>query len=334
MRSPQPQKEKAAAATRSEKPAGLTRAQAAEVIGRIRGAIARYFAEHRLHFAVFGKSEGLDSSVIAGLLSRVAGVRPIGVLLPIESNPETERLGRLVLDHFQIPAIKVDLTREFHALVGNFASSGSLHEQLGQVLRHYGEEDPWQRLARRRARTLGNIKARLRMIALYHIAALVDGLVISTDNFSEYWMGFWTLNGDVGDLAPIQQVWKGLEERTIAEALEVPREALEVVPTDGLEVLPGGTDQDQLGLPYEDLDRVIVRLLQHRFEDANGWDASRADVLFASIGQELNHSSACIAHVGKQLASTRFKRAWPRILTREEIGLPPIGGVNGAPRLT
>jgi NH3-dependent NAD+ synthetase len=32
--------------------------------------------------------------------------------------------------------------------------------------------------------------------------------VLSTDNYTEYLLGFWTLHGDVGDLGLIQNLWK------------------------------------------------------------------------------------------------------------------------------
>jgi NH3-dependent NAD+ synthetase len=53
------------------------------------------------------------------------------------------------------------------------------------------------------SRALENIKVRLRMITLYYIAPLTEGMVVSTGNLSEFWMGFWTLNRAVGDYSPI-----------------------------------------------------------------------------------------------------------------------------------
>lgn len=56
----------------------------------------------------------------------------------------------------------------------------------------------------------GNIQARLRMIYLYNLASIHKGLVMSTDNQTEYQLGFWTIHGDVGDFDPIQDLWKTL----------------------------------------------------------------------------------------------------------------------------
>ena len=306
----------------------LTREQATECIKRIRSAIQTYFRENNLAYAIFGKSEGLDSSVIAGLLCDLEGVKPIGVLMPCESNPEVERIARLVLDHFDIPWIRVDLTPEFHALMARYYSAGAVQDQLIKVVQDYGDHHLLDYMIQRKARAAGNIKVRLRMITLYHIAQMTGGLVVSTDNLSELWMGFWTLNGDVGDLVPIQHVWKGLELYTIAEALSVPEESLQAVPTDGLDVIPGGTDEDQLGLPYHELDRVIVRLLQNKFDGTGGWSQVETEALVNRIARETGHATDDIAHVAHQLASTHYKRHWPKVVNREDVGLPDIDDLD------
>lgn len=306
----------------------MSREQAIRYIESARSIIQAYFRENGLIYAIFGKSEGLDSSVIAGLLSDLEGVKPIGVLMPCESNPDVERIARLVLDHFRIPSLRVDLTPEYHALMAGFYSAGAAQDQLIQIVRDYGDTSVPKPMLQRKTRAAGNIKVRLRMITLYHIAQLTGGLVVSTDNLSEFWMGFWTLNGDVGDLSPIQHVWKGLEEYVIAETLGVPEESLRAVPTDGLDVTPGGTDEDQLGLPYHELDRVIVRLLQNRFDGTKRYAQTELEALVGGIARETGLTAERVAHVAHRLASTHYKRHWPRVVTREEAGLPAIGDLD------
>jgi nicotinamide-nucleotide amidase len=309
-------------------PYKLDRRQALAVVGNIRRAIQTYFADNGLTYAVFGKSEGLDSSVIAGLLADIPGVRPIGVIMPCESDPAAEVVARIVLDHFGVPFIRVDLTAEFHALMARYYAAGGVHDQLCGILADRGEIEQRRLMSVRKSRAAGNIKVRLRMITLYHIAQLSGGLVVSTDNLSEFWMGFWTLCGDVGDLSPIQHLWKGLELYAVAEALGVPEASIQAVPTDGLDVLPGGTDQDQLGLPYPDLDRVIVRLLQENFRGGRDLPEKDANDLFARVAAETALPLEAVRHAAGQLAGTHFKRHWPHEVTREENGLPRVGEMN------
>lgn len=317
----------------------LSRRQAVECIKKIRRAIQAYFSENNLTYAVFGKSEGLDSSVIAGLLSNLKGIKPVGVIMPCESNPEAEQIARLVLAHFKIPVIHVDLTHDYHALLARYYSAGAVSDQLIKIMQNYKDHDSIANLIHSKSRAVGNIKVRLRMITLYHIAQLTGGLVVSTDNLSELMMGFWTINGDVGDFSPIQYIWKGLELYTIAKELGVPEESLNVAPTDGLDIIPGGTDEDQLGLPYHELDRVMVRLLQNRFNDQKTKDrkiknqkikkvTTENEVMFACIAEETKNSARSVAHVAGQYVNTHFKRNWPYVVKRKDLGLPDIDDMD------
>ena len=302
----------------------LSTDKALRVIKKIRQLIQRYFRENHLSYAIFGKSEGLDSSIIAGLLSNLEGVKPIGIIMPCESDPKAEYLARQVLDHFKIPIIWVGLTQDFHFLMGRLYSTEGIYGQIADIFKHYDDSNFMKVLPHKKQRASGNIKARLRMITLYHIAQLTDGIVISTDNLSEFWMGFWTLNGDVGDLAPIQNIWKGLEEYKLAEELGVPEESLNAIPTDGLDVIPGGTDEDQLGLPYRELDKVIISLIQSKFIEKNIF----SDDEILSLSLQLNNQLGCdldkIVHVAKQIIKTNYKRNWPITFSRESIGLEEI----------
>jgi nicotinamide-nucleotide amidase len=137
-------------------------------------------------------------------------------------------------------------------------------------------------------------------------------------------MGFWTLNGDVGDLAPIQHVLKGLEEYDMARVLGVPQEAISVEPTDGLDVIPGGTDQDQLGLSYHELDKVIVRLLQEDHDGSVAPDEALCKRISGELGMDLND----VKSTAHRMSMTHFKRNWPRTLKRDEIGLPSIDEIR------
>ncbi len=296
---------------------------AEKIISNIRAAIKKYYEESSLTYAVCGISGGLDSAVIAGLLSNIEGVKPIGVIMPCESDMEAEEIAGIVLKQYKIPAIRLDLTADYHHLMGHYYTSDGVHGQLTSVLNGYGDKELIRSFPHCKPRAAGNIKARLRMITLYHIAQLTGGIVISTDNLSELCMGFWTLNGDVGDLSPIQYVLKGLEEYTIAKALGVPKEALEAVPTDGLDVIPGGSDEDQLGLPYKDLDRVIISLLKNKL-DKETIDKDSLSLLSKSLSEELGYEQKQVAHIANQMMRTHFKRNWPKVFSRSDIGLPDI----------
>jgi len=94
-------------------------------------------------------------------------------------------------------------------------------------------------------------------------------MVLSTDNLTEYYLGFWTLHGDVGDFGMIQNLWKTevyglsryisnkyiLDNRSdISEAINF---CIEAEPTDGL----GITESDliQIGASsYHEVDYILI----------------------------------------------------------------------------
>ncbi|NOQ15270.1 MAG: ammonia-dependent NAD(+) synthetase [Methyloprofundus sp.] len=104
----------------------------------------------------------------------------------------------------------------------------------------------------------GNVKARARMAAQYEIAGLLGALVIGTDHSAENITGFFTKWGDGAcDLAPLFGLNKR-QVRQLAKTLGVPQVLIEKAPTADLEDLnPGKTDEDALGLSYQQLDDFL-----------------------------------------------------------------------------
>lgn len=104
----------------------------------------------------------------------------------------------------------------------------------------------------------GNIKARLRMIAQYAIAGDSGMLVVGTDHAAEAITGFYTKFGDGGaDVTPLS----GLNKRQIRGFVEYlggsPMLAGKVPTADLLDGNPGRTDEDELGLRYDDIDNYL-----------------------------------------------------------------------------
>ncbi|MFD9319440.1 ammonia-dependent NAD(+) synthetase [Streptomyces sp. NPDC060053] len=105
---------------------------------------------------------------------------------------------------------------------------------------------------------LGNIKARQRMIAQYAVAGGHQGLVVGTDHAAEAVSGFFTKFGDgAADLVPLSGLTKR-RVRAVADALGAPADLVHKVPTADLETLdPGKTDEDALGVAYDDIDDFL-----------------------------------------------------------------------------
>ena len=104
----------------------------------------------------------------------------------------------------------------------------------------------------------GNVKARARMVSQYHIAGILGGLVLGTDHSAENITGFFTKWGDGAcDLAPLFGLSKR-QVRMLAKNLGAPSILVDKAPTADLEDLePGKTDEDALGISYEQLDDFL-----------------------------------------------------------------------------
>ncbi len=104
----------------------------------------------------------------------------------------------------------------------------------------------------------GNVKARQRMVAQYEIAGFTQGLVVGTDHSAENITGFYTKFGDGAcDLAPLFGLSKR-QVRALAQELGAPDILVNKAPTADLECdRPGLTDEEALGLSYEQIDDFL-----------------------------------------------------------------------------
>ena len=225
-----------------------TEAEISHAIKVMRAKMAAYIMDNQLKALVLGISGGVDSAFAAALLRPVCdftNTKLIGRSITIETNKpdEIERsktIGSLFCHDFKY----LDYTHIYEAYKQELPE---LNNQLSSNLR------------------TGNCKARLRMICLYDLAQLNKGIVISTDNFTEYLTGFWTLHGDVGDYAPFLHLWKTevyiaakfLCKQHTKEQAEALTQCIDAVPTDGLGI--SESDLDQLGAAtYQEVDQILT----------------------------------------------------------------------------
>ncbi|MFQ6051344.1 MAG: NAD(+) synthase, partial [Candidatus Hydrothermarchaeota archaeon] len=109
-----------------------------------------------------------------------------------------------------------------------------------------------------------NLKPRLRMITLYYFASVYDYLVCGSGNKSELMVGYFTKYGDGGvDLLPLGGLYK-TQVRKLAKVLEIPGEIIEKPPSAGL--WEGQTDEEELGITYENLDRILKAIEEEKLE--------------------------------------------------------------------
>ena len=186
--------------------------------------------------AVFGMSGGIDSSVVAALCSKALGKDVLGVIIPCFSIDRDEEHARTVAGVFGIPVEKVVLDDLFTA--------------LSSALPDKAVDDRARRLA------AANLKARLRMLTLYHFANQLRYLVVGSSNRSELAVGYFTKHGDSGvDILPLGNLVKR-EVQELAGHLGVPQEIIDKPPSAGL--WEGQTDEDDLGFTYNQLDSFLL----------------------------------------------------------------------------
>lgn len=243
-----------------------------------------YANRYKISTAVIGMSGGVDSALTAALF-KAAGWRVIGITLPIHQREEETQRGIDTCNALSIQHKHIDLTKSYDALL----KSVSMHDpDLG---------DPANSIRR------GNLRVRLRMMTLYNQASLHRGLVGSTDNFSELATGFWTLHGDVGDVAPIQSLLKSWEVPKLAEMYGVPQETVFATPTDGLGISNG--DEDQFGFSYLELDIVLMKLCSLINEELSAADALKTFNTLSESDQKI------VNKIMSRISGSKFKRQNP-----------------------
>ena len=236
---------------------------------------------------VLGLSGGIDSAVVAGLCARAVGPgRVLAVIMPSSSISQDAVEAQKVADAFGITPATIDLTAVADTI---FAAMPSEDELYGEILNESIPDGSEARLKLARA----NVRPRSRMIANYYLANLSRGIVVGTGNKTEYMIGYSTKYGDAGvDLAPLIDLYK-FEVRAVARAIGVPESIVTRPPSAGL--WEGQTDEDEIGISYDDLDRTLLAM------DSGDTSGIDADLL---------------AKVGQKIASTAHKRAPVPAFTR------------------
>ena len=108
--------------------------------------------------------------------------------------------------------------------------------------------------------SIGNLKARIRMSIIYFYANSKNYLVCGTGNKSEISIGYFTKHGDGAcDIEPIGDLYK-TDVYELAKYLEVPQEIIDKPPRAGL--WNNQTDEDEIGMTYELLDKILYRNLE------------------------------------------------------------------------
>lgn len=210
-----------------------------ETTRRITTFIRNYVQKSGAKGVVVGLSGGIDSTVTAYLAVKALGRENVlGVLMPERNLTPPED----VLDATDIAGT---LNIEF--------STVDISDILNTFFISIPEVVESDKMAS------GNLKARIRMCTLYYYANIMNRIVVGTGNRTELLLGYFTKYGDGGvDIEPLGNIYK-TQVKQLAGHLGVPEHIINKAPTAGL--WPGQTDEEELGMTYEEMDNVFSALL-------------------------------------------------------------------------
>ena len=218
--------------------------------------LSQYIQDNHLQSLVIGVSGGIDSTVSCAIIFPVCkelNIPLIGRSLPTTTNkPDENNTAQLIGEAFCTDFKEVNISAECQKLIYELELNEGDMSRLQE----------------------GNIKARVRMIYLRHIAALHKGVVLDNDNFTEWNLGFWTVGGDspMDMNLGLHYLWKTeiyelanylydsyLLKGRVTQPTEQSNallQSIKLIPTDGNGV--SNSDCEQFGLDnYDQVDDVL-----------------------------------------------------------------------------
>jgi NAD+ synthase len=222
---------------------------------------------------VLGLSGGLDSSVCAFLAAKALGPKNVlGLMMPYG-----RKFGGDMDDARDVAgALKIR----------------SRVIDIAPMVDAYFAAQPSEDRVRK-----GNKMARERMSILYDFSARDKALILGTSNKTELLLGYGTIHGDMAcGVNPLGDLYK-TQVRQLAAELGVPEKIRTKLPTAGL--WEGQTDEDELGMTYAEIDRILYALVDDR--------ESRAQVIARGFKKE--NVDAILARI----KASEFKRQMPPI---------------------
>jgi NAD+ synthase len=189
--------------------------------------------------AIINLSGGLDSALTCALAAEALGSENVLALrLPYRtSSPDSLEHAQVMIDQFRVRSETIEITDMVDPLI---------------------DHDPGMSDRRK-----GNIMARARMIAMYDQSEIFKSLPIGTSNKTEILLGYTTMWGDMASaLNPIGDLYK-TQVRQLSRALGIPSVIIDKPPSADLWI--GQTDEGELGFTYEQVDKLLFLLVDHRY---------------------------------------------------------------------
>jgi len=220
-----------------------------------------------------GLSGGVDSAVTAALAAKAFGrTNVVGVRMPYKTSSEES------LSH----------ASDVGAALGIELQTVDISDAVDGYVRAVGDDlDDIRR---------GNVMARVRMITLFDLSAKLGALPLGTGNKTERLLGYFTWHADDSPpVNPVGDLFK-TQVRMLARHLGLPEVIIDKPAS--ADLVPGQTDEADLGVPYDDADRILHWML-------SGY---RDDAIVA-----LGFAAKAVSIVRQLLDATHWKRHLPTV---------------------
>jgi len=222
---------------------------------------------------ILGLSGGIDSAVVAYLSCLALGPANVwGILMPYKTNPKKSlKYAQMIVKMLGINSQTIDITLIIDSYFKQFPDASRIRQ--------------------------GNKIVRERMSILYDLSAKHKALVIGASNKSELLLGYGTIYGDIAcAIMPLGNLYK-TQVRVLAKEIGIPKPIIQKAPS--AELWPGQTDEKELGLRYEVVDKLLY-LMVDCLQTTQGLvkDGFRRDF---------------IDRVSERIKKTEFKRRLPLI---------------------
>ena len=207
-----------------------------EITQRVSDWIKKYATNAGVESLIVGVSGGIDSALVSTLCA-MTGMKTIVVSMPIDQHEDhlaraNTHMEWLKSNYKNVSSYEIDLTNAFCKFLFPLEVEFDSTDKLAEA----------------------NARSRMRMMTLYYVASVKNGIVVGTGNkVEDFGVGFFTKYGDGGvDISPIGDFTK-TQVRELAKELNICQDIILAKPSDGLWE-DDISDEDQIGATYEELE--------------------------------------------------------------------------------